>query len=252
MSANQGNAWGLKGLGHAYIMGNGVEKSLRKGFSYYTKASADDDEAWRWLGFCYEYGYGTPRNYALAAEAYQKGTKNTSEKERQAQADFIGRMEKLADTDGEAARAMAISYAKGWGVAKDDGKMFCYALKGAEGGDSQSMAIAGNCLLTGAGTTVNYTKALELFKKSADAGSTSANFCLGLMYDEGKGVPASEAEAIKYYSRAARMGNADAMNNLGSLYWNAKGNLKNPFKAMENFEAAAAKGMPLLRKTLPS
>lgn len=84
--------------------------------------------------------------------------------------------------DATAQFVLALRYAEGRGVAKDD------------------------------------TKAASLVTKSAQQGLVVAEYRLGAIYERGVGVPKDLAQAKSWYERAAKGGNRKAMHNLAVLH----------------------------------
>lgn len=68
------------------------------------------------------------------------------------------------------------------------------------------------------GDTKNVEKAAKLYKKSADAGFTQAEFMMGWLYRKGEGVPKDPVQATEWYERAAVKGLEAALFNLGTLH----------------------------------
>ena len=58
-------------------------------------------------------------------------------------------------------------------------------------------------------------KALELFHRAGELGSTTAYCSVGYAYDHGGGADVDEKKANQYYELAAMRGDADARHNLG-------------------------------------
>lgn len=66
----------------------------------------------------------------------------------------------------------------------------------------------------------NYTKALPLLMRSAQAGDAEAQCMLGNIYQLGLGeVAINEAAAMQWYYRAANQGYSIATNNLAGMVW---------------------------------
>lgn len=68
-----------------------------------------------------------------------------------------------------------------------------------------------------------YREAVNWFRKSADQGNPTAQYCLGLCYYDGRGVDYNRTEAAKWYRKAADQGFADAMYDLGGMYYKGEG-----------------------------
>ena len=65
--------------------------------------------------------------------------------------------------------------------------------------------------------TKDYKRALDLFKKAADAGLPQAYFRLGLMNHYGQGKSKDLKSAYTYYEHAAKINNPEAQFNLGLM-----------------------------------
>ena len=61
----------------------------------------------------------------------------------------------------------------------------------------------------------DYTKALELWHRAAELGSTESYYNIGNAYRNGRGVDADEKKAIHYYKPAAMGGDVEARHYLG-------------------------------------
>jgi len=64
----------------------------------------------------------------------------------------------------------------------------------------------------------DYTKAAELYRKSAEQGNIDAQFPLGNMYINGEGVKQDDAEAAKWLYKPAENGDCHAQYGLGLIY----------------------------------
>jgi len=64
----------------------------------------------------------------------------------------------------------------------------------------------------------DYTKALPLLQRAADAGSIGAMNSLGLLYTNGWGVVQNYAKAFDWFLHAAKLGDSYAMMKVGKLY----------------------------------
>jgi TPR repeat protein len=69
----------------------------------------------------------------------------------------------------------------------------------------------------GAGLQANPAEAVRLFQAAADRGSAAAMRNLGIMYETGQGVRADRRRAIDYYRKAAEAGDDSARSELERL-----------------------------------
>ena len=88
----------------------------------------------------------------------------------------------------------------------------------------------------------DYTKALELCRKSADQGHGGGQYWLGNMYYEGTGVPRNYSKASKWFRKAAMQGVWVAQYVLGHMYYEGKGVLQDFVHAYALWNLAAARG----------
>jgi uncharacterized protein len=84
----------------------------------------------------------------------------------------------------------------------------------------------------------DFTKALPLLQKAADAGNANAMNNLGEVYYHGEGVAQDYDKTLQWYQKAADAGNAAAMHNLGTHYAAAQ----DYAKAREWYQKAADAG----------
>ena len=94
----------------------------------------------------------------------------------------------------------------------------------------------------------DYTKALSLLGKAAEAGNVEATYHLGFLYHSGRGVKQDYDRACAWYQKAAHNGNADAMYQLGRLFQD--GPRQDIYQAFEWYRRAADKGDPNAKRAL--
>mmetsp|Transcript_27364 Transcript_27364/g.38179 ORF Transcript_27364/g.38179 Transcript_27364/m.38179 type:complete len:292 (-) Transcript_27364:149-1024(-) len=110
--------------------------------------------------------------------------------------------------------SLAVCYAKGVGVDKNQKKAFEYFKKAAEIGNPTDICNLGVCYKKGMGCEKDFKKAVELYKKAAKMGDAAALTNLGVCYFNGTGTPKDSAKAISYWKEAAELGNPTAKRNL--------------------------------------
>lgn len=89
---------------------------------------------------------------------------------------------------------------------------------------------------------MNKPRAIELFRKAADAGYPEAMGSLGICYATGDGVAQDDYEAFRWFQLAAEKGEQYAQKNLGVSYRNGRGTTENKALAAQWFEKAAEQG----------
>lgn len=123
-------------------------------------------------------------------------------------------------------------------------------LKAAEAGSDKSQYNLGFLYMEGKGVPQDYRQAAEWFRKAADQGHPNAQNALGFLYTEGQGVPQDYQQAAKWLSKAAEQGHPNAQNVLGALYENGAGVPKDKARAIELYKSAARQGNENARANL--
>jgi TPR repeat protein len=92
------------------------------------------------------------------------------------------------------------------------------------------------------GVAKNATKAMELYRRAAAAGSADATTYLGYCSDTGTGVANDSAKAVRLYRDAADDSNADAICSLNECDRTGRSVAKDPAQAVELYWRAADAG----------
>jgi hypothetical protein len=130
------------------------------------------------------------------------------------------------------------------GVGMDKGKAVELYRRAADAGDALAIVKLGVCYEHGTGVAEDKVKAVDLYRRAADAGNTRAMVRLGECYEHGTGVAEDKAEAVELYRRAADAGDTSAMNNLGLCYEYGDGIAEDKAEAVELYRRAADAGDP--------
>jgi hypothetical protein len=88
----------------------------------------------------------------------------------------------------------------------------------------------------------NGDSALELLRRAAQRGETSAQMELATRYLNGDGVDRDDAAAVSWLQEAARRGNGDAQYELGNTYADGRGVPRDPVNAYACYVLAGANG----------
>lgn len=107
-----------------------------------------------------------------------------------------------------AQRELAVVYAQGQGVPKDDNQALYWCKKAAEQGDAKSQVMMGGRYVGGLGVPQNDKEAYSWFKKAAEQGEPTGQIMLATMYTLGRGVAQSDEEAYVWYILANAKGDA--------------------------------------------
>ncbi len=133
---------------------------------------------------------------------------------------------------------------------KDYNKAFSLLLPVAKEGNAFAQYNIAVMYAQGLGVEKNEAEAVKWYRKAAEQGDPDAQTNLGLMYANGRGISQDYQEAMKWYLKAAEKGNAFAQNNIGSLYFNGHGVAKDDKKAVEWYRKAATQGLAIAQNSL--
>ncbi len=139
-------------------------------------------------------------------------------------------------------RMLALVYANGEGVDKDESGALDYYQQAAKAGDGGSAYHAGCILLKPEFPRHDFKAAHELFVLSAEAGYPTAYYGLGYCSATGVGALADKAAAASFYQQGADLGDPQCFFALGDCYLHGEGVEADIVKARANFEEASARG----------
>lgn len=118
---------------------------------------------------------------------------------------------------------IALVYAEGRGVQRDDAQALVWYRRAAGRGYVPAKSALGRVYDEGKGVPRSQSKAMKWYGYAAQQGDISAQLALGLIYDSGRGVPQNDWQAVKWYGLAAEKGDVTAQNNLGLVYARGRG-----------------------------
>ena len=166
--------------------------------------------------------------------------------------------------DAEAQHRLAVMYAAGHGVSRDDDEAQRWYHLAAEGGHADAQYEVGwyrRAAERGhpqAQTRVVYqshgqppdigpvrsdAELLRRYVQMAEGGDAQSQYIFGAGFDLGLGVPADAAEAVRWYRVAAVQGVAGAQFSLGVMYANARGVRPDDSEAVRWYRRAADQGV---------
>ncbi len=108
--------------------------------------------------------------------------------------------------------------------------------------DPATMTRLGNMYRIGGSIPKDYSKALKLYRKAAEAGFADAQNNLASMYEHGMGVEKNYKESAKWYLKAAEQEEERAQHSLGMLYRDGRGVLNDLQEAAGWFRKSADQG----------
>lgn len=168
-----------------YEHGEGMRPNRKKAFLYVQKSARKDYlPAVCNLGYCYYWGIGTQRNFALAVDCFRKAIE-------------------LGDVT-VSAHNLAERYYSGQGVEKDYEKAIYYHRMAARHRYPDSICRLGYMNIHGEGMPVNIKNGLRLLRQSVKLGGARALCELGKCYEQGLGVPKNLQKAMQLYAESDR------------------------------------------------
>jgi len=189
-----------------------------------------------YLGQSYEYGYGTPKDDALALKWYLAAAEQGN-----VSAQFCA---------GQI-------YEFGANVPRNYAAAAHWYKKAADRGNAYAQHHLGTMYARGLGVTQDDSEALKWYRRSSDGGCADALNNIGFMYEHGRGVPLNAAIAAEHYEKAAIGGSAVGQFNLSGFFLDGKGGLnKDIDKALywsskaaeQKFAAAINRSEAILKK----
>lgn len=114
----------------------------------------------------------------------------------------------------------------------------------AEKGNGGAMLTLGTMYERGLGTPRNYTKAMEWYRRAAEAGLAEGYYNLGVCYEIGMGTTGDMQRAFENFERAAELKLPQGLYKLAALYFSGTGTAKNEPWGVELLGRAAAAGHP--------
>jgi len=125
--------------------------------------------------------------------------------------------------DPRAAQLLADMYAKGYGVAPNQGAAFQWRQRAALLGDAGAQWIVAMAYLNGTGVPKDAREAALWMEQAARQNHPNAQLELGLLYLDGYGVAKNAAEGMAWIRRAADQGLFDAQQVLANVYETGQG-----------------------------
>ena len=173
-AAQFGHKEAMKGLGHFYFNGDGVERDYEKAFNYFKESDTK-----YWLGICYARGLGVQEDEEKALHSFIKYYNNG----------YMGILQLANIYYGES--------------DEKEFKYYMMLLDLAENADI--LNVVGEMYLDGKGVNQDKAKAVQYFLKALDDSERMIDGGLRLIlnlidcYLKGNGVPQDLNEAIKYF-----------------------------------------------------
>ena len=234
---------------------NGELQQVDKAFAALRRAAAGGDHmASLVLGYCHEFGRGTPRSLPLAQSSYLAAANAGSVAGMRrygrvlrtgASPNFAAAREWLSKADEAGDSGAKLELARmdlaGEGIARPDPDKARFLMKMvAEAGSLDAMIELGRGEKLGLfGEKPNHEEAKRWIERAAKENNAVATLELGFLYEEGKGVHADADRALFYYRSAAQQDLPQAQYHLGMCALKGVGGEKDEKAAVEWFRKAA-------------
>lgn len=227
-SAVQNNANAIYAIAKCYSLGKGVHQDKNKGIEWFKKAAAlGDASSMNELGSIYENGDGVNVDYKAAFNWYKKAAERNIDgicnlgimymTGKGIECDYEKAFQLFSNAvflENKHARSLyllAFCYAYGYGIMQNEKYAFNLFSQASDLGSMEAKFQLTNFYREGrGGVEINYKKAFELCKESAEAGIPLAQTALGLYYILGEGVEEDYNEGIKWLQKAADNGETNA------------------------------------------
>jgi uncharacterized protein len=145
--------------------------------------------------------------------------------------------------DATAQYNLALKYRRGEGVSQDDKQSLRWLTAAADQEVLPAMLdLASLCLHPPNGTAADIGQAIHYYEKAAEQGSTAAEAMLGNIFATGAGGKTDYEQALKWYRKAAEQGQPDAQFGLAVQYSLGQGVPADPGEALRLYTAAADQG----------
>ena len=130
--------------------------------------------------------------------------KDRMKEKRESEEAVRGWKEGAEKGDSNAMYYLALCYQDGkYGFKEDWKEAYKWFKKGSDDGNVLCMAMAGECLLTGTGTEVNFSEGFILISLAAERGSNHACYALGGCYYRGICRIGKDIEKAKFWLERA-------------------------------------------------
>ena len=257
LAVDQGNANAQFNLGFAYYSGMGVDQDYDEAFRLYQLAADQEfPVAMFAVGDCYFLGNGVEKDLQQAAEWYRKSLDagyEPDETDRAHMKEVLGTEApgtEAPGTDAPGTEAPAAEmtpeelYQAGRAAhdAGDYAKAMEYYRRAADAGSVDGLRGIGNLYANGEGVEPDPGRALEYYDQAAAQGDAKAFFNIGVMYQYGENGEPDTGKAIEYYQKSGELGFTEAWTTLASLYLYGEGVEPDIGKAAEYYQKAADLG----------
>ena len=150
----------------------------------------------------------------------------------------------------QAMQSLGFMYEKGLFFDQDYSKALALYKQSAQANLPRSLRSVGVMYRDGLGVEKDREEALRWFQKSLDAGMPLSYADIGSLYIEGEGIEPNYSKAASYFQKGAELGEEWSLTALGLLYLEGKGVEKDTKKALSCFKRAAMRGNKIAQSRL--
>lgn len=217
------------------------------------------------VGVCYQCGYSIEPDLPVALRWYQKAVENDDDlgkfllgiffySQKDSDKDTLDLTYKLflssADAIDSSKTYLGLCYLEGKGVVQDRLKAVEWFKKAANAGDAAGQTRLANCYYDGIVVAKDLAEAYKWYHKAAEQRDGAALNKMGLCCFYGYGVDQSYADAAYWFGLGVEEEDADAENNLGACYELGYGVDRNMETAVSLYRKSAEQGCADGQKSL--
>jgi uncharacterized protein len=262
IAAEAGNVDGEYHAGYCCLAGEGVRLDEEQAVKWFQKAVDQGDERSEFfLGSCYENGWGVNLKLEEAKRWYQTsldhGFKGAENALKRLAAISASQAEKKVPVFNNPLPLDESAQAAAWvsqGIADEEKQDYSSAVllfrKAADAGNTAGEAQLGTHYLMGLGVTKDVNLGIQWTRKSADAGNALAQTAMAGLYRKGLGVDRDYHAEFNWYKKAADQGDPKGEFYLGACYQQGEGVDKNLNEAKKFFQKSADQGYVPAQKSL--
>lgn len=256
-AANAGDGYAQVKVGNALENGVGVPEDKKAAFEWYRKSAEQGHAQGQFaLALAYEQGIGTVQNTQKAVQWFQKSAQQGHSRAQASlgwrlisspdvikQAEGVSWIRKSSQQDDPAGwYYQAQLYYHGSLVEKDLSRSLDLYYRSARAGTREAQYQAGWMLVKGEGVPADEISGAALIQRSADQGFDFAYETLGAFSRYGIGVPIDTKAAFNWYRKAADVGVTNSMTRLAEMYLAGEGTTKDVQEALRWLFLAAKDG----------
>eukprot|EP01137_Pigoraptor_chileana_P021756 Opistho-2@85846 len=185
------------------------------------------------LGWCHQFGVGTPVDMDAAAHLYRRSAERGlpiaqcnfgaccfrgegTAKNAHAASFWFDKAAKQGLPRAEIFSGLCYVHGKGERQHVHNAALWFH--RAAEQGDATGQWLLGICFEQGIAAPVDFRRAFELFNLSALQGYAPAQYAVGCYYEVGRGIAPDSKAAVSWYNAAAKRGYYPAVRALASCY----------------------------------